>query len=81
MYRFNTHTHTGNYYNKGDLRKQELYRSAAILGIHSHHVTILGDKNLPDNPDVDWHAETINMHISQAIREKQIQTVSVSMLM
>ncbi|XP_056126053.1 N-acetylglucosaminyl-phosphatidylinositol de-N-acetylase [Rhinichthys klamathensis goyatoka] len=51
---------TGNYNNQGLQRKRELLDSCAVLGIPSNHVTVIEDKELPDDPAVQWSTALVS---------------------
>lgn len=68
----------GNYRGHGSVRKQELYRSASLLGIRPDHTKLVDDDSLPDDPTIQWPSGVIIQHISEAIGERGIQTVSGS---
>uniref|UniRef100_A0A8D1ASF2 N-acetylglucosaminylphosphatidylinositol deacetylase n=2 Tax=Sus scrofa TaxID=9823 RepID=A0A8D1ASF2_PIG len=44
----------GDYYNQGEIRKKELLQSCDVLGIPSSSVTIIDNRDFPDNPAVRW---------------------------
>ncbi len=67
---------TGDYYGKGIVRKQELYRSAMTLGIRQRHISIISDGQLPDHPQVSWQPQDINQHVSRVAERHGIETVS-----
>uniref|UniRef100_A0A673KK10 N-acetylglucosaminylphosphatidylinositol deacetylase n=1 Tax=Sinocyclocheilus rhinocerous TaxID=307959 RepID=A0A673KK10_9TELE len=66
---------TGNYNNQGLQRKRELLDSCAVLGIPSDHVTIIDDKELPDDPAVQWSTALISSLILKHIRNYSISVV------
>ncbi|XP_016117574.1 N-acetylglucosaminyl-phosphatidylinositol de-N-acetylase-like [Sinocyclocheilus grahami] len=66
---------TGNYNNQGLQRKRELLDSCAVLGIPSNHVTIIDDKELPDDPAVQWSTALISSLILKHIRNYSINVV------
>lgn len=68
----------GNYYGQGHVRKRELIKSAAVLGIGEDHVTIVDDRGLPDDPSVEWNENLIGNYIAEAVLRHGIKTVSVS---
>ena len=45
---------SGDYYNQGEIRKKELLQSCDVLGIPSSSVTIIDNRDFPDNPAVRW---------------------------
>uniref|UniRef100_A0A8C5QWF7 N-acetylglucosaminylphosphatidylinositol deacetylase n=1 Tax=Leptobrachium leishanense TaxID=445787 RepID=A0A8C5QWF7_9ANUR len=61
---------TGNYYNQGEIRKNELIHSCTALGIPPSNVT-----DLPDNPNVQWNTDLLSDLILNHIKEKKIDTV------
>ncbi|KAI8872682.1 LmbE-like protein [Ramicandelaber brevisporus] len=66
---------TGNHDGQGNVRKEELVRSCAVLGIHESHITVFDDPKLPDNPRVAW-----NTALVAAIIESHVQNLSIDML-
>uniref|UniRef100_A0A8C1MBJ1 N-acetylglucosaminylphosphatidylinositol deacetylase n=1 Tax=Cyprinus carpio TaxID=7962 RepID=A0A8C1MBJ1_CYPCA len=66
---------TGNYSNQGLQRKRELLDSCAVLGIPSDHVTIIDDKELPDDPAVQWSTALISSLTLKHIRNYSISVV------
>uniref|UniRef100_A0A8C5QUJ5 N-acetylglucosaminylphosphatidylinositol deacetylase n=1 Tax=Leptobrachium leishanense TaxID=445787 RepID=A0A8C5QUJ5_9ANUR len=60
---------TGNYYNQGEIRKNELIHSCTALGIPPSNVTLINHRDLPDNPNVQWNTDLLweilnNLHNS-----------------
>ncbi|XP_026885715.2 N-acetylglucosaminyl-phosphatidylinositol de-N-acetylase isoform X2 [Electrophorus electricus] len=66
---------SGNYYNQGDQRKKELVDSCAVLGIPANRVTIIDNKELPDDPKADWSTALISALILTHIRAHAIHLV------
>ncbi|XP_051552573.1 N-acetylglucosaminyl-phosphatidylinositol de-N-acetylase-like isoform X2 [Myxocyprinus asiaticus] len=66
---------TGNYNNQGPQRKRELLDSCAVLGIPGNHVTIIDDKELPDDPAVHWSTALISSLILKHIQNYNISLV------
>ncbi|XP_020618382.1 N-acetylglucosaminyl-phosphatidylinositol de-N-acetylase-like [Orbicella faveolata] len=66
---------TGNYYQQGNIRKQELFSSCRILGIPSSHVTVKDHHSLPDDPNVDWDTKIASQIIADHIKHNQFQVV------
>ncbi|KAM5272649.1 N-acetylglucosaminyl-phosphatidylinositol de-N-acetylase isoform 2-T2 [Ctenodactylus gundi] len=50
---------TGNYYNQGETRKNELLQSCAVLGIPPSRVMIIDSRDFPDDPGVQWDTEHV----------------------
>lgn len=71
---------SGNYYGRGSVRKEELHRSAAVLGIPSGHTQVVDDDRLPDDPAIKWGHEVVLSHVFKAIAGHGIQTVSGKLL-
>ena len=65
----------GNYYQQGDVRREELIKSASMLGLHSSDVVLINDRELPDSPSVEWNEDIIGNHILEAIEQHGIETV------
>ncbi|XP_051751607.1 N-acetylglucosaminyl-phosphatidylinositol de-N-acetylase [Ctenopharyngodon idella] len=66
---------TGNYNNQGLQRKRELLDSCAVLGIPSNHVTVIDDKELPDDPAVQWSTALVSSLILKHIQNYGISLV------
>uniref|UniRef100_A0A8B9HC83 N-acetylglucosaminylphosphatidylinositol deacetylase n=1 Tax=Astyanax mexicanus TaxID=7994 RepID=A0A8B9HC83_ASTMX len=67
---------SGNYYNQGAQRKKELLASCAVLGIPASHVTVVENKELPDDPKAEWSTALTSMLI-----HKHIKTHSINMVL
>ncbi|KAM6163011.1 N-acetylglucosaminyl-phosphatidylinositol de-N-acetylase [Rhynchocyon petersi] len=50
---------TGNFYNQGEIRKKELLKSCAVLGIPSSRIMIIDNRAFPDDPGVQWDTEHV----------------------
>ncbi|KAE8622049.1 hypothetical protein XENTR_v10005076 [Xenopus tropicalis] len=66
---------TGNYYNQGEIRKNELIRSCAALGIPPSNVTLIDHRDLPDDPKVQWDPHLLSSLILRHIHEKKVDLV------
>ncbi|XP_030648903.1 N-acetylglucosaminyl-phosphatidylinositol de-N-acetylase [Chanos chanos] len=66
---------SGNYYNQGVQRQKELLDSCAVLGIPASQVTIIDDKELPDDPKVEWSVALTSSLILKHIRTHSINLV------
>ena len=53
-------------------------KSAAILGIKESHIRIIDDRDLPDDPDVEWNIDTVGNHILDMVARYRIKTVRMS---
>ncbi|XP_053702369.1 N-acetylglucosaminyl-phosphatidylinositol de-N-acetylase isoform X3 [Synchiropus splendidus] len=62
-------------YLRGAQRRQELYKSCAVLGIPASNVSILNYKELPDDPRVEWNISLVSSLIVQYIRKHSINMV------
>lgn len=60
------------------MRRRELIKSAAVLGIDEDHVTIVDDSGLPDDPSVKWNRNLVGKYILEAVSRHGIKTVSTS---
>ncbi|KAI5615605.1 N-acetylglucosaminyl-phosphatidylinositol de-N-acetylase, partial [Silurus asotus] len=67
---------SGNYYNQGARRKQELLGSCAVLGIPAHQVTIIENKELQDDPKADW-----SIALTAPLILKHITTYSINLVL
>ena len=68
-------THAGNYYGQGHIRRRELTKSATVLGIKEDHIRIINDRDLPDDPAVEWREDTVGNYIVDAVTKLGIKTV------
>lgn len=66
---------TGNYNNQGPRRKRELLDSCKVLGIPSSNVAIIDNKELPDDPSVQWSTALISSLILKHIQNYTISLV------
>ncbi|TWW74385.1 N-acetylglucosaminyl-phosphatidylinositol de-N-acetylase [Takifugu flavidus] len=66
---------TGNYYNQGALRKQELLRSCALLGIPDFKITILDHRSFPDDPKAEWNISLVSTVIMNHIESHAFNLV------
>ncbi|KAL4608780.1 N-acetylglucosaminyl-phosphatidylinositol de-N-acetylase isoform X2 [Arapaima gigas] len=60
---------TGNYYHEGQWRQKELTGSCGVLGIPASQVTIVDNKDLPDDPAVTWSPHLVSSLILKHIKE------------
>ncbi|KAM8975516.1 N-acetylglucosaminyl-phosphatidylinositol de-N-acetylase [Pelodytes ibericus] len=66
---------TGNYYNQGEIRKNELIQSCSALGIPPSNVTLIDHRDLPDNPRVQWDENLLSALILNHIKDNNIDLV------
>ncbi|XP_072516610.1 N-acetylglucosaminyl-phosphatidylinositol de-N-acetylase [Salminus brasiliensis] len=66
---------SGNYYNQGAERREELLASCAVLGIPASQVTIIENKELPDDPNAEWSTALTSMLVLRHIRTHSINLV------
>ncbi|NXE87321.1 PIGL acetylase, partial [Menura novaehollandiae] len=66
---------SGNYYNQGEIRKQELEQSCFVLGIPASDVTVIDHRDLPDNPAVEWDTQLLATIVLKHIEAKNINLV------
>ncbi|NXY14598.1 PIGL acetylase, partial [Atrichornis clamosus] len=66
---------SGNYYNQGEIRKQELEQSCCVLGIPASDVTVIDHRDLPDNPAVEWDTQLLATIVLKHIEAKNINLV------
>ena len=50
-------------------------RSASILGIQSTNVKLIHDRDLPDNPTVDWDTSLVGKYIQETVSQYKVQVV------
>ncbi|KAK2816278.1 hypothetical protein Q7C36_022549 [Tachysurus vachellii] len=67
---------SGNYYNQGAQRKEELFSSCAVLGIPAHRVTIIDNKELQDDPKTEW-----SISLTAPLILKHITTYSINLVL
>ncbi|XP_074869375.1 N-acetylglucosaminyl-phosphatidylinositol de-N-acetylase [Carettochelys insculpta] len=65
----------GNYYNQGEIRKNELVQSCAVLGIPPSNVTVIDHRDLPDNPAVKWDTCLLSDFVLKHIETNNINLV------
>ncbi|TNM84685.1 hypothetical protein fugu_008863 [Takifugu bimaculatus] len=65
----------GNYYNQGALRKQELLRSCALLGIPDFKIAILDHRSFPDDPKAEWNISLVSSVIMNHIESHAFNLV------
>ncbi|XP_067673836.1 N-acetylglucosaminyl-phosphatidylinositol de-N-acetylase-like isoform X2 [Haliotis asinina] len=66
---------TGNYDQKGDLRKKEILTSCSVLGVSPAHVTVLDIRSLPDNPKVKWDRQTVCNEILRYCQKHRVTQI------
>ncbi|XP_066516360.1 N-acetylglucosaminyl-phosphatidylinositol de-N-acetylase isoform X2 [Hoplias malabaricus] len=66
---------SGNYYNQGAQRREELLDSCEVLGISADQVTIIDNKDLPDDPKAEWSTALTSSLILKHIRTHSINLV------
>lgn len=66
---------TGNYYNQGVTRKNELLQSCEVLGIPPSNVTVIDHRALPDDPSVEWETHLLSTLILKHVETNQINLV------
>lgn len=66
---------SGNYYNQGETRKEELLHSCGVLGIPPSRVTVVEHRNLPDSPDAEWDPQLLSSFILQHVLQNRITMV------
>ncbi|XP_065428979.1 N-acetylglucosaminyl-phosphatidylinositol de-N-acetylase isoform X2 [Chrysemys picta bellii] len=66
---------SGNYYNQGEIRKNELVQSCAILGIPPSNVTVIDHRDLPDDPAVEWDTHLLSTFVLKHIETNHINLV------
>ncbi|TSL28153.1 N-acetylglucosaminyl-phosphatidylinositol de-N-acetylase [Bagarius yarrelli] len=67
---------SGNYYNQGAQRKDELLGSCAALGIPAHRVTLIDNKELQDDPNTEW-----SVGLTASLILKHITTHSIHLVL
>ncbi|XP_026778202.3 N-acetylglucosaminyl-phosphatidylinositol de-N-acetylase [Pangasianodon hypophthalmus] len=67
---------SGNYYNQGAQRKEELLGSCAVLGIPAHRVTVIDNKELQDDPKTEW-----SIALTASLILKHITTYSINLVL
>ncbi|XP_019656949.1 N-acetylglucosaminyl-phosphatidylinositol de-N-acetylase isoform X2 [Ailuropoda melanoleuca] len=65
----------GNYYNQGEMRKKELLQSCDVLGIPPSSITIIDNRDFPDDPGVQWDTELVASVLLQHIEASSINLV------
>ncbi|KAM5309652.1 N-acetylglucosaminyl-phosphatidylinositol de-N-acetylase isoform 5-T7 [Glossophaga mutica] len=62
----------GNYYNQGEIRKKELLQSCGVLGIPAASITIIDNRDFPDDPGVQWDTASVASVLLQHIEVNDI---------
>ncbi|XP_018610912.1 N-acetylglucosaminyl-phosphatidylinositol de-N-acetylase isoform X2 [Scleropages formosus] len=65
----------GNYYHEGEQRRKELFDSCGVLGIPASQVTIIDNKELPDDPSVVWSTHIVSSLILKQVKESSTNLV------
>ncbi|KAM5309649.1 N-acetylglucosaminyl-phosphatidylinositol de-N-acetylase isoform 3-T4 [Glossophaga mutica] len=65
----------GNYYNQGEIRKKELLQSCGVLGIPAASITIIDNRDFPDDPGVQWDTASVASVLLQHIEVNDINLV------
>ncbi|KAK5017385.1 putative deacetylase LmbE-like domain-containing protein [Cryomyces antarcticus] len=70
---------SGNADGLGDVRKQELVKSAMMLGLRNEDdVLVIEDKNFPDSMTTTWHPRLLSNLLTTAFASKMASTPSTS---
>ncbi|KAM5309653.1 N-acetylglucosaminyl-phosphatidylinositol de-N-acetylase isoform 6-T8 [Glossophaga mutica] len=65
----------GNYYNQGEIRKKELLQSCGVLGIPAASITIIDNRDFPDDPGVQWDTASVASVLLQHIEVNDINLI------
>jgi N-acetylglucosaminylphosphatidylinositol deacetylase len=65
----------GDYYGVGSTRQHELIKACEAIGIPSHSIVIVNDKELPDDPRVSWPLTVISHYILKAVADHHIERI------
>lgn len=65
----------GDYYGQGRVRVRELLKSAAVLGIDESRVKVVNDRNLPDDPHVEWDRDVVGNYVMEMVTQFGIDIV------
>ena len=57
------------------MRRRELIKSAAVLGIEERHVRIIDDRGLPDDPAMEWNWDIVEKYTTEMVTRHGIKTV------
>ncbi|XP_034115196.1 N-acetylglucosaminyl-phosphatidylinositol de-N-acetylase [Drosophila albomicans] len=65
----------GNYEQKGQVRRDELYRACKRLGICESNIILVNATNLPDDPNVEWRSDAVASFILHTVESLDIQAI------
>ncbi|XP_071110878.1 N-acetylglucosaminyl-phosphatidylinositol de-N-acetylase-like [Haliotis cracherodii] len=66
---------TGNYDQKGDVRKKEVLKSCSVLGMSPQQVTVLDIRSLPDSPKVQWDRQQVCSEILRHCQQHRVKKI------
>eukprot|EP00811_Abedinium_folium_P004337 NODE_13994_length_1134_cov_9.966236.p1 GENE.NODE_13994_length_1134_cov_9.966236~~NODE_13994_length_1134_cov_9.966236.p1 ORF type:complete len:290 (+),score=65.32 NODE_13994_length_1134_cov_9.966236:129-998(+) len=66
---------TGNAYGLGEVRREEILRSAAVFGIGASSVRVLDEANLQDGMTREWPLEEVAAAVRHAVDDWRIESV------
>ncbi|XP_006641069.2 N-acetylglucosaminyl-phosphatidylinositol de-N-acetylase [Lepisosteus oculatus] len=67
---------SGNYYSQGEVRKKELLKSCEVFGIPPAHVTVIENRELPDDPNVQW-----DIHLVSSLILKHVKAAAINLVL
>ena len=53
-----------------------MVKSAAVLGIREDHIKVVDDRELPDDPAVEWHRDIVGKYIIESVTKLETKAVS-----
>lgn len=66
---------SGNYEQKGNIRKTELWKASAVLNIRMENITLISATHLIDDPNINWKTETIAKLILRSLESLDIDVL------
>ncbi|KAL7730080.1 hypothetical protein ACLKA6_009361 [Drosophila palustris] len=65
----------GNFEQKGQVRREELFRACKRLGISESNIILVNATNLPDDPNVEWRSDAVASFILHTVESLDIQAI------
>ncbi|KAJ6633220.1 N-acetylglucosaminyl-phosphatidylinositol de-N-acetylase [Pseudolycoriella hygida] len=65
----------GNFEQKGNIRKQELYDATKVLSLKDEHITLMNSTLLVDDPNLNWKTELVAKQIQKEVESLDIEAL------
>ena len=66
---------TGDFYNQGHLRTQELYDSCNVLGVKLKNVFVVDDVKLPDGQGIKWDKKYVAQLVQEYVENEHVNVL------